>query len=483
MPDRMNIVLLLADQWRWDTLFEGGHPCRTPHLDRFMSESQPFANAFTACPLCTPARGALLTGNWPHQNCLTDNVGGGSYYPEGELHGQYPTYQERLRDTGYAVSYAGKWHLGNGALAARGIENVRAGDGGPFGGGWSGRPELDGPTLEPFYGSFSEGIGRDEHVVETGIAQIEQMATGDAPFFAMVATQGPHFPHFVPRRFLEPYDGLPAEMTPANYCEPFCEPGKPAMQSRPYWPCQDTRALTPRDWAQTHRHYWAGCTWLDECLGRLLARLEELGLRERTVVAFAVDHGEMLGAHGNFDKGPYLYEDAVRIPMVVRDPLGRKPAAPDGFVGLRDLMPTLVSLAGADGVLTDRERARSFWVTDSDCAFITYDSYQGREFKLRGIRTARHKYVWSPHDLCELYDLAQDPGERENLARDPAHDAVRRDLHQGLMAWMRSEGDYLLHARHLLPPGAYVDGRSADAQHDHGWPLPPNWPGPAGEGG
>ncbi len=479
MAERMNIVLLMTDQWRWDTLFAEHNRCRTPKLDRFAQESQVFANAFTACPLCTPARGALLTGNWPHQNCLMDNANVGSYYPAGELHRQYVTYQERLRDAGYAVSYAGKWHLGRGTLVERGIENVRAGDGGPFGGGWSGEPELDGPTLDPFYGSFSEGVGRDQHIIETGTAQIEEMARGDLPFFAMVSTHGPHFPHFVPSRFLRQYSGLADEMTPANYCEPFCEPGKPLMQSRPYWPCQDTRGLTRRDWAQTHRHYWAYCTWLDECLGRLLGRLNELDLRENTVVAFTADHGEMLGAHGNFDKGPYLYEEAVHIPMIVRDPLGRAPAAPDGFVGLRDLMPTLITLAGAGDALSGDEADRSFWATDNDCAFITYDAYQGREFKLRCVRTARHKYVWSPHDLCELYDLARDPGERENRADDPAHVRVQRELHARLTAWMVSEDDYLLYARHLLPPGAYIDGRSADAQHDHGWPIPPNWPGPA----
>ena len=87
----MNILALMTDQWRWDTLFAAGHPCQTPHLDRFAERAVPFRNACTCYPLCTPARGALMTGRWPYQNCLTDNVGGGSFYPHGKLHLGLPT--------------------------------------------------------------------------------------------------------------------------------------------------------------------------------------------------------------------------------------------------------------------------------------------------------------------------------------------------------------------------------------------------------
>jgi len=236
------------------------------------------------------------------------------------------------------------------------------------------------------------------------------------------------------------------------------------MQSKPYWPCQNTLPLTSKDWRKTVAHYWGFCTYLDEQFGRVLNKLDELGFTGNTVVAFAVDHGEMLGAHGNFDKGPCFFEEIVHIPMIVRDPLKRKPLNAEGFVNLRDLFPTLISLAGAEEVLTDDERSRSYWDTDYDATFYTYDAYQGRQFKLRGIRTARYKYNWSPNDLCELYDL----GERINLIDDPAHADVQAALHQRLMTWMAAEGDYLYQAQHLLPVGSYCDGRGFDQQHDPG---------------
>jgi arylsulfatase A-like enzyme len=468
----LNIVLLMSDQWRWDTLFQPGHPCQAPHLQRLAQEGVAFDRAFSCVPLCCPARGSLFTGLWPHQTGLTDNVQPGSFYPHGKLHPDQRTYLERLRDeAGYAVSYAGKWHLGLGTAAERGIQ-ADGSDGaapGHRGEGWP-WPTLNEGALPPYHASFDKGKTRDQRAIETGMAQIESLAQGDRPFCAVISTWGPHFAHTVPRRFADLYaDATPKGFMPDNYCTPFVEEHKPKMQSKPFWPCQNTLPLTSEDWRKTVAHYWGFCTHLDEQFGRVLDQLERLGLAENTVVAFCVDHGEMLGAHGNFDKGPYFYEESMHIPLIVRDPLGRAPRSVEGFANLRDLFPTLMSLAGAENVLQDEERARSYWITDPDATFYTYDAYQGRQFKLRGIRTARWKYNWSPNDLCELYDLDSDPGERVNLVDDPAHAAIQADLHRRLMAWMEAEGDALLHAQYLLPAGSYIDGRGFDEQHDPGW--------------
>ena len=172
MSQPLNILYLMSDQWRWDTLFQPGHICRTPHLDRLGEQGIVFENAFTCCPLCSPARGSLFTGQWPHQTGLMDNVGAGSYYPHGKLHPDQRTYLERLRDAGYVVSYAGKWHLGRATLLERGIENVCLSDGGAPGSGRWPAPAPDGETLSPYYGSFSSGVGRDQAIVEQGMAQL-----------------------------------------------------------------------------------------------------------------------------------------------------------------------------------------------------------------------------------------------------------------------------------------------------------------------
>ena len=473
MPNQpLNIVILMSDQWRWDAIFQPDHPCQAPNLQRLAQQGVAFHRAITCVPLCCPARGALFTGLWPHQTGLTDNVQPGSFYPHGKLHPAHKTYLERLRDeAGYAVSYAGKWHMGLGTAAERGIP-ADGSDGAAPGRRGEDRPqpELQEGALPPYYATFAAGMGRDQNAIETGMDHIAAHAQGDRPFCTVISTWGPHFAHTIPQRFADMYAGItPEGFMPDNYCVPFVEENKPKMQSKPYWPCQNTLPLTSEDWRKTVEHYWGFCTFLDEQFGRVLAQLDELGLVENTVVAFCVDHGEMLGAHGNFDKGPYFYEEIMHIPLIVRDPLGRTPRSGKGFVNLRDLFPTLISLAGAENVLHDDERARSYWTTDHDATFYTYDAYQGRQFKLRGIRTARFKYNWSPNDLNELYDLETDPGERVNLVDVPAHAALQADLHRRLMAWMEAEDDELLHARHLLPVGSYVDGRGFDEQHDPGW--------------
>jgi arylsulfatase A-like enzyme len=204
-------------------------------------------------------------------------VDSGSFYPHGKLHLGYKTYLERLRDdAGYEIGYCGKWHLGCGALHARGIHNVRASDGGEpqRGAAWPRvpPPDLDGETLEPYYGSFTQGVSHDQARIELALEQLEGLARGRGPFCAFISTHGPHFPHYVPKRFAGLYAELPADFAPANYCAPFVEPNKPAMQSRPYWPCQRTQSLTPDQWRKTCQHYWAYCTHLDEQFGRVLAK-------------------------------------------------------------------------------------------------------------------------------------------------------------------------------------------------------------------
>ena len=149
MNKPLNILFMMSDQWRWDTLLPvAEHVCRTPHLDRLSRQGVSFSNAFTCCPLCSPARGALLTGRWPHQTGLMDNVAGGSYYPQGKLHpDRRPTWSawrtQLVRATAAGTPAAGTpvepmpasgtWALAT--LLERGIDNVRLSDGGAPGSG------------------------------------------------------------------------------------------------------------------------------------------------------------------------------------------------------------------------------------------------------------------------------------------------------------------------------------------------------------
>ncbi len=452
-----NIILFLTDQWRWDTLNDPESPTKLPNLQRFAEEATNYVNAFTTVPLCTPARGSLFTGKWPHQNGTMDNVQGRSYYPQGRLHKDQTTYLERLRDAGYEVTFIGKWHLGDGDLIKRGIKDVRMSDGGdePFG---SNLPDLtfEGPQKTPYYGTISLGTPADGIRVQEAIKVLKEKQNSTTPFCLVVSLQAPHFPHWVPKEFVALYDDLPDDYLPDNYCPQFSETGKPVAQSRAYWPCQDTSDLTPLDWRRTAQHYFGFCSYVDDLFGQFNQAVTMCGF-EDAVLAFASDHGEMLGAHGWFDKGPYFYEEVMRIPMLIRK--GSEAGTAEKFVSFRDLFPTIFDAAGISDILDEKERARSYRRSNADHITYCYDAYQGRQFRLRGIRNARYKYAWSPNDLPELYDLDSDPLEQMNRAGDSLLADVEADLKKRLFNWMDNEQDYLRFPTHQLPIGSYADGR------------------------
>lgn len=466
MSDRKNIVLFITDQWRWDTLNQPGHPAKLPNLRRFMDEATNLPNAFTTVPLCTPARASLFTGKLPHQHGTMDNVQGRSFYPHGKLHPAQRTYLERLQDGGYRVAFIGKWHLGDRTLLERGITDVQLSDGGDTELMQTAPVVLAEGGKSPYYATVAQGVPLDEQRVEAAIAKLAELGADDQPFCLVVCLHGPHFPHHVPQRFVDLYDDLPDDYMPPNFAPQFSETGKPAAQGAFYWPCQDTSHMTPADWRRTTQHYWGFCSYIDDMFGRLRRAMTEQGLDDRTVLGFTADHGEMLGAHGWFDKGPFFYEEVMRIPMILRDPAGT-PDTRRNHVSFHDLFPTVIERAGAADLLSGDEEGRSFWNSAAQEVYYVYDAYQGRQFRFRGIRETRLKYAWSPHDIEELYDLDLDPHERVNLADHPDYQDARWRLRCRLFDWMDAQGDWLAGPGHHPPVGSYIDGRDAAEQHRH----------------
>ena len=464
---RKNILLFMVDQLRWDAVFDNSNPCRMPGVLRFAEEGVRFDWAYTICPLCSPARGALFTGLLPHQNGLMDNAGT-RYRPERTLHREHRTYLERLQDCGYTVTYSGKGHCGSQSLIGRGLDDVRCSDGGHAPGKRTYPQQKQkrlGEWFWPYYVAYSEGTDQDRARTDAGKDQLRECAAqfrrDGTPFCSVISLSGPHFAHSIHRRYADLYE-LPDDFVPDNFPAPFTEERKPHVLGRAHWPSQETTLLTQDDWRKTVQHYWGYCTYIDDLFSEVLGLLDAAGLWQDTVVAFAPDHGEMLGAHGRFDKGPDFYEETAHIPLIIWDPEGREPVNRDSFVSLIGLFPTMISLAGAADVLSDDEKRRSIWATDHDHTCMCYDAYQGRHFMLRGIRTEHHKYTWRPRDLDELYDMHEDPGERNNLIDSPEHQSVVAELKAKLDAWMKKEGDYLYYAKHIPEPGSFADGRCYD---------------------
>jgi arylsulfatase A-like enzyme len=180
--------------------------------------------------------------------------------------------------------------------------------------------------------------------------------------------------------------------------------------------------------------YYDFTSFIDKQIGRILDRLESLGLSENTMIIFASDHGDMKGAHGGMiDKG-YLYEEVMHIPMMVHHP-GKQGGLIEDFVYNMDIMPTVLDTADiAYGDLHGRSLLPLFdnEVWDRDCAYLEFHGIRFLYTQRSVIDRNNYKYIWTPGDFDELYDLNTDPGELNNVIKDPEYAGIKRSMQEKL---------------------------------------------------
>ncbi len=478
-----NVLLFITDQQRWDTLgFTGRTPCRTPNLDRLARDGVAFDRCLTPDPICCPARSALFTGRYPHATGVGNNH---------ELPLERPALPEVFRDAGYHVAYAGKWHLGRGRafaglerfagergreyrtwLAAHGYEDTYPYGTPDFSYAY-GEPDARGERSHISSPHTAPQAGPSEATFDSWVAAraLEQLESrpGDRPFFHVCSFHGPHPIFVIPEPYYSLYDPALAPEPPEFADAGAARVDKPAFQERSIWHGAAREHGT--DWAAWRRSqsvYWGYVTLLDELIGRVLGRLESLGLAGDTVVAMTSDHGEKMGGHGLVQKSS-MYEGALRVPLLVRAPGrvpgGRRIGAP---VSLADLAPTLLGLTG-DGataaagaaLLEPQGRDLSPWLTGAapvppdalgagddpaaGAVFCEYKPYEGEGMTdIRCVAGPRYKYAWNRDDRDELYDTWADPAELRNLAGAPALAGVRDRLRRRLREWMAATEDPLL---------------------------------------
>jgi len=450
-----NILFLLTDQQRYDTLgCNGASLCRTPAIDRIAAGGVRFSNAFTPVALCSPARGAILTGLYPHRHGQLANMGNFNSVFDRQITDKIG-YPELLGEAGYSVNYVGKWHLPKeGDTNFWHFDNWHtsreyaryAADL-----GYVGDRSCEVQRLE--WGGEAPFCGRSripaEHLQEAWCADrtielLDRLAQGDRPFMIFSSFFGPHFPYSVPQPYDTMYDPAQVERW-CNFDETFDD--KPLIQQKEQlrW---NVGHLTWADWQRVIAHYWGYCTYIDDQIGRVLARLEELGLAETTLVVFSTDHGDMMGGHRLFNKGFTMYEETHHVPLVVRWPGVTEPGSTcEEFVSLTDLMPTLLDIAGArnPGGLDGRSLVpflRGEPVPDwADDVFAEFHGYESTLCSVRMVRTDRWKYVYNPYSVDELYDLVSDPGELHNLAGKLGYKHILRRMKARLVRWLERTQD------------------------------------------
>ena len=464
MPDRPNIILIVNDHQAyyrhgWD---DGPRP-QTPHFDRLAAGGIRFDRSYCAVPLCGPSRRTLATGLYPHNHRNCFNYSNSPYDREIYLH--------NLAQGGYRCFYFGKWHAGAGSPLDFDCEGFSLEDyGNPYI-----TPEyrdyLQRKNLPPaqhqvefVFDSFvmdrefpdlavgasysSNRYWCGEHAIgitttpketheafflaDMACEQLEALAAepDGVPFHLRVDFWGPHQPYFPTREFADLYD--PEDIPPyGNFAD--------ALESKPaiFWQDphrqltdDDGRFATPSklkwgEWQRILARAYAHITMVDAAGGLILDRLDELGLAENTLVIWTADHGDGVASHGGrFDKGSYLTEEVLRVPLALRHPL----SIPAGQVSDTlscgtDIAPTILDAAGlkfaqpVDGesllplATGDRSAGRESLLVE------TYGHGFGTIELGRAVIKGRFKLIaWQNH-AGELYDLEADPYEMTNLYR------------------------------------------------------------------
>ncbi len=435
---RWNFISIVTDdQAQWSLGAYGNRDARTPHLDQLARDGARFLNAFAATPVCSPSRASFLTGRHGTQLGITDWISPTEAAAGVGLTAKVQTWPMVLQRHGYLTGLAGKWHLGEQSAShptRLGFDFFMGGLSGAFA---PKDPELEVEGRKTKLSGFSADVVTD--------AALQFLDTNHTrPFALLVHYREPHQP-YAP---VAPEDSRPfANLDPAI---------PPAANL-------DTNQVK-----QWHREYYAAIHAVDRNVGRLLARLREGGLAERTIVLFTSDHGYMIGQHRLHSKGnahwiaggvtgpkrPNLFEESIRVPLLIRWP----GVVPPGIeiaedVSNLDTFPTVLSMLDVpaparwhhEGVdFSPLLRGRPGPVHSA--IYGQYDLHNGGLAFLRMIRTDGWKLVRHhlSRDEDELYHLTEDPGETRNRYDDPAAATVRLRLQRQLTAWQRRIDDPLV---------------------------------------
>lgn len=438
--DHPNILFVWADQWRaCSTGYAGDPNVKTPNLDRLEAASIDFTHAVSACPVCTPFRASLMTGQRPTTN--------GMFLNDAHLSDHATTIGRVLKSAGYDTGFIGKWHLnGRGRLSYVPPENRQGFD------YWKAMEcthdyrhslyfadEDTTPRVWPGYDAFAQ--------TDDAIEYIKAHAKSSKPF-ALFMSWGP--PH-------NPYQTAPAEFR-AMY-------DAAAIQLRPNVP-PSAAARTRQDLAG----YYAHCSAVDRCIGQLWDALKASGIEENTVIVFTSDHGDMLGSH-NMERKQKPWDEALRVPMIWHFPakLGPTGKQVDAIISSEDLMPTLLGCCGIAIPSTVEGFDYSIYMTGGpnpnkeNAALIScvapFGEWSrangGKEY--RGIRTLQYTYVRDLNGPWLLYDNRADAYQVHNLVGDPSAAEIQAKLDALLKEKLIAAKDEFLPADRYIAKWGYQD--------------------------
>jgi N-acetylglucosamine-6-sulfatase len=435
---RPNVVILLADDLRWDMAGCTGNPyARTPHVDRLAAEGCLFENAFATTGVCAPSRAGFLTGKHGHQCGVPQIIPRNNTFLLNET-----PFPALLHEAGYYSAHIGKWHLGDGKSPKPGYDY------------WASYPWLGSfqdPTLW-IDGEKQQLHGyRDDRLAELAADKIAELARGDRPFCLFLALTAPHLPFTYPDRHRHYLADTEIPM-PDSGDEDYGKSGRAWVLKGSVIRLRESPSglrLFGNSWDRYIKSYYRAAKSLDDSLGTVLRALDEAGIVDDTIVIYTSDQGYTLGEHGMTEKH-FAYEQVMRIPMVVRYPRLIRPGIRRRELVLNtDVAPTLLQLCGLEppsGVagrswlplLGAETSPADSW--REDFLFEYWDWRPVLPAQL-AVRSQRYKLIIYPgFPFHELYDLATDPAENKNVATDPGYAAALDEMRRRLSRLIRETG-------------------------------------------
>jgi arylsulfatase len=469
MPDQPNILLFISDQQRTDTLkCYGNDWIQSPHQDALAERSFVFENTYVTQAVCTPSRGSLMTGLYPHSHgCVVNRI---------KLRDEIPSIAEMLPTT-YRKAMFGKWHLGDDSVRQHGFDewisteddhrNMYSRPGLPFSSYYCWmkeqgiEPENNSATGEIIFSPNQRSKLSAEYQMATFVANHSERfirENTDQPWLLVFSTFEPHPP------MTGPYDGM---------YDPDDLPLGPTFRKKPEGHslfnraraehCLNNRAeggdlREEKSGRKSRAQYYGNVKIIDDAVGRMVKVLEETGQMENTVFAFTSDHGEMAGDHAMMGKRAF-YEESARVPLILSVPwLTKEQKRIDGVFGQADLISTLLEFANQPVLESLPGRPcvdvlRGETNLENHAAFMEWNGIGDRNLGNDQINLMatlpwrcvvmgdRWKLNLCAGDQCELFDLNTDPYEETNLFDDPAHRDRIREMAAKIRLWQHETGD------------------------------------------
>jgi arylsulfatase A-like enzyme len=448
--DAPNILFIMTDDQRHDAMSIAGNKIlKTPGMDRIGYEGVRFTNAFVTNALCAPSRASLLTGTYSHVHGVITNGDGPDFRNQPGLGDTPPTFVHVLRAAGYYTGIVGKWHLRS---DPKGFDHsaILPGQGAYY------------DPLMIANGATVKMRGHVDDVVgDQALTFLDTRPKGQ-PFCLLMHFKSPHrswepaerfrnafndveIP--LPRTYEDRLEGRPeavrrAEMAIADMMD-FRDRGVPADLLVEERKRRNLQALV--------KNYYRVLLSVDENVGRVLDYLDKKNLSQSTVIIYTSDNGFFLGEHGLFDKR-LMYEESIRVPMLMRYPGHAKPGTVDPHMVLNiDVAPTLLDLAGVPAAASMQGRSWRPLLEQPNAPWREAFLYEYYEYpavhcarKQRGVRTDRWKLIhyWEQPEEWELYDLKADPDETNNLAGSIRFRNEMASLKDRLVALRREVGDF-----------------------------------------